>query len=222
MTPLEKFNAVIIACTTLFMYLLWLGISKLMEINTISFFVITILSGLISLGFYRSVATLLRKFFNNNKMIKKKILGNYYLEGTWVGFFVGNNGKIRYICERFEQSLEGIIIQGSSYTDNQKIHGNWIAKSPVVNIEEKQLMYYYEADMINNLFINPGLASFKMEKSHKSHYIDSLRGFSSDLYNPHKLFAIEEKISDDFIDDEEAILLRAKELYQKYKNMLPE
>lgn len=53
-------------------------------------------------------------------MIKKKILGNYYLEGTWVGFFVGNSGKIRYICERFEQSLEGIIIQGSSYTDNQK------------------------------------------------------------------------------------------------------
>lgn len=37
MTPLENFNAVIIACTTIFMYLLWLGISKLMEINTIPF-----------------------------------------------------------------------------------------------------------------------------------------------------------------------------------------
>lgn len=222
MTPLAKFNAIIISITTFFMYGLWLGINKVIEIETIPFFITTILSALVSLGFYRSMSGILKKIFMNIKFVKKFVLGNYYLEGTWVGFFIGNNGRVRFLCENFEQDLEGIVIQGSSYTDCKKIHGSWIAKNPVIDIKEKRITYYYEADMIKNLFINPGLASFKMDKINKSSYINRLNGFSSDIYNPNKLFAVEEKISESFIFDVNFILQHAQEVYEKNKNIIPE
>jgi len=221
MSPVQRFNSIVIALTTLIMYGTWFGIDRVIEINKGTVIITSILSGFISLGFYRGIASILSKIFNKSKTMRKFILGNRYLEGTWSGFFIGKDNNVRYICEIFEQDLENLIIRGTSYTFDEKIHGKWIAKNPVIDVADKRITYYYESDMIKNTFINPGFASFKFETIDTSSSINKLEGFSSDLYCPNKLIAFEEKMSDKKITDHMAILKQAKVIYEKYKDVLP-
>lgn len=222
MTPLAKFNSIIVTATTMIMYMLWLGIEKIDDAYIERYWLLLILvAALTSLGFYRFLTTILEILFKKIKLIKKFILGDRYLEGTWVGVYVGLGGNIRYIFETYEQSLEDVLISGYSYKDNKTVHGKWKAINPIIDCRSKKIIYYYETDMISNSHINQGFASFTMEKTEKGKYYDKMQGFSSDLYCAEKIYAIEEKISEDFWSDRDKILAKAEEVYQKNKDFLP-
>lgn len=221
MTPLAKFNSFVVTATTIIMYVLWLGIKKYVDVNSDWIVLITILTAATSLGFYRCVTNILKWLFQKFRFIKKIILGDSYLEGTWVGFFASNDGSIRYLYEIYEQDLDGIVISGHSFKMNKEFHGKWNVSMPCVDLKNRKITYCYEADMIKNLFINPGIASFTMKKSKGSKYYNKMQGFSSDLFYPGKLWAIEEKIKDEFLTDEHFILQMAEQIYQENKDFIP-
>lgn len=222
MSPVGKFNSIIVTVTTMVMYSLWICITQIDEKNIQKYGVlIVIITALSSLGFYRLANDFLKLLFKNNKFIKKFILGDKYLEGTWVGVYVGINGEIRYIFETYEQNLEGVLISGYSYKENKNIHGKWKAQNPIIDSNNKKLIYYYETDMIANTHINQGFASFTLEKDANSKFYNKMQGFSSDLYCCNKIYAIEEKISEECWTDRDKILQKAKEIYEKNRELLP-
>jgi len=61
MSPVQRFNSIVIALTTLIMYGTWFGIDRVIEINKGTVIITSILSGFISLGFYRGIASILSK-----------------------------------------------------------------------------------------------------------------------------------------------------------------
>ena len=217
MNPERKFHSIIISITTAIIFATWLLLIEIIKSNP---FLSVILGGLISIGIYRSLVLLFLTFFRNIRWFKKIILGPYFMEGTWAGYFIGNKNQIRFFVETFEQNLSKLVIRGKSYKEDNGFHGSWIAETTNIDILLGKLSYKYQTDAIDNTFINPGIAEFVFERSssHKPPII--LIGFSSDLYNPKKLIAIEEKISNKTMYDFDAALDNAKKVYERNKNRI--
>lgn len=214
MSPELKFHSIVVAITTAIIFSVWLGLNAVI----IKFpFLTIILSGLVSLGIYKALTTIFLSIFRNFVFVKKHILGPRYMEGIWVGFFVGHNNKIRFFYEIFEQDLNRTVIRGRVFRDDGGFHGSWVAEDATIDTTRGKLTYHYHADAIGNTFINPGIGSFDIDRPAAHMSPLGLIGFSSDLFNPHKLTAFEEKISDQTMIEEMDILKLAQKVYEKNK-----
>ena len=121
MSPELKFHSIVISITTALVFIVWLFLNKLIVAYPIA---AVVLSGLISLGLYKSLALLLLSLFKKIQTIKKFILGPRYMEGTWAGFFVGHKSNIRLVVETFEQDLSRTVIRGRVYDESGNYRGS--------------------------------------------------------------------------------------------------
>src|SRR4051812_2412529 len=114
MTPTVKLNSIAFGTSTAIVFAAW---TKVFELSQLDITYKVILGGLISLGLYRLVATGIIYMVKKNNWVKKFFLGPYYLEGTWVGFYIGVSGNERFLIERFEQDIDTLVIRGKSYSE---------------------------------------------------------------------------------------------------------
>jgi len=218
MNPLIRFHSIVLLLTTLTVFSLWEAFRNLVEYN--SFFVIPV-AGITTIGFYRIFMLFIKILIIKIRPIKILLFGAYYLEGVWVGFFIGKENKIRFYIESFEQDFESITIRGKGFRENEGYFGNWVSESVNFDIKKGILNYTYQTDALSNSFINPGLAYFSIERKEGHGKAYRLLGFSADLYNPMKLKSFEEKINDKpDVGNIESALAKAKELYDKNKYFL--
>lgn len=213
MTAELKFHSTIISITTLFMFSLW-KYTSLLETNYP--WLSVAVAGVMTLGIYRGFSAIVLMFFRKNKMVKKFFLGPYYMEGIWVGFFVGHQNKIRYIVEAIEQGLSELVIRGQVFRDDKTYHCSYTSQDASINLKEGRLSYSYNADTIGNTHINPGLARFDLGRTSKDSSPDTLTGYSSDLFHPNKLMAFEEKLPEKLNLSIPEQVEEAIKVYKKY------
>lgn len=218
MKPLIRFNSIVISITTFIMFVLWALLSSTIFTSIKVTLIVTVISYFTSIGFYRVVFSALSVIATNWIWFKKKIFGSYFFEGTWVGFFIGDDDKPKYFYEIHEQSLDSFVIHGRSFREDGAIHGVWKVSDPVIDAKHGKLMYYYEADSYRNTFINPGLGSFDFEREEQNSAPIKLIGFSSDLFRPGKLMAFEVKEDDKTIIDHKLLIEKAKKLYNSNRD----
>jgi len=214
-TPEFIFHSIVISLTTLIIFSIWTLITDHIEQNPL---LSIMFSGIISLGFYRFIYTILLIIFRKLKCFKKLILQSSYIEGTWVGFFIDNQNKPKFFVEIFEQDLSELIIKGKSFYDSGSYQGTWISDNVAINSRLGEMTYTYKASMIGNTFVNPGIAHFDFERKSKFSPPEKMIGFSSDLFNPKKLKAFELKISDKSELDHVKCYQKAQEIYNQYKD----
>ncbi|WP_086776012.1 hypothetical protein [Vibrio coralliirubri] len=124
MSPEIKFHSLVTSATTLIVFSVWsLSLQIVSKYPVASVAV----AGVFTLGIYRVVNTIFLTIFRKVKLIKKFILGASYMEGTWVGFFVGHNKNIRYLVETFEQDLSLLKVRGRVYRDDFSYHSGFVA-----------------------------------------------------------------------------------------------
>lgn len=157
MTPTTKFQSYVLSLTTLIVFTIWFKYEDMIQIDP---YLKIISTTLISLGLYRFVGSLLLFLFKKIRLVRKFFLGPRYLEGTWVGFYIGYKGNVRYIVERFEQDFETLIIRGTSYNEQKKFHTSWISFPANVDIAKGELTYMYELRGINEVFNGTGIVFF--------------------------------------------------------------
>lgn len=218
MKPLIRFHSIVLSVTTLVVFSLW----ELFTSYSLNYPIFKIaLATITSIGVYRIFMLILKSIILNIRQLKKCIFGAQYIEGVWVGFFMGKSDNVRFYIETFEQDFESITIRGKGFRENEGYFGSWISES--VNFDDKKgtLNYTYKADALSNTFINPGLADFIIERKKNNTPPYRLLGFSADLYDPKKMKSFEEKINDqpDIGNIEEA-LKKAKQLYHENKYFL--
>ena len=218
MSPLIRFHSIILSITTLLVFYLW---NLFTEISIFYPALKVPIAAITSIGVYRLFLMLFKELLLKVRFVKRWIFGSSYLEGVWIGFFIGKENNVRYYIEVFEQGFDSIIIRGKGYREDEGYFGSWISDNVNLNIKKGTLNYTYETDALSNSFINPGLASFTIERKSTYNAPFRLFGFSSDLYNPKKLKSFEEKINDkpDIGNIDEA-LEKAKILYQQQRNFL--
>lgn len=213
MKPLIRFHSIVLSITTLLVFYLW----SIVITITLSHPSLKVpIAALVSVGIYRLLLLAFKFLILEIRFVKKWVFGANYLEGLWVGFFIGSSNKVRYYIETFEQDFDSLIIRGKGFREEEGYFGSWISDNVNVDVKKGVLNYTYETDAIKNSFINPGLASFTFQRSGVNKAPTKLMGFSSDLFNPNKLKSYEVKISDKpDIGDIEELLKQAKKIYQE-------
>ncbi len=217
MNPEIKFHSLIISVTTLIVFYTWAKLAAVVGNHPL---LSVVTAGFVTLGLYRSLVLFALSAFRNISIFKKFILGPFYMEGTWVGFFVGHEKKIRYVVESYEQSFSELVIKGRVFKEDNTYHGSYVSEGAFINIRDSQLSYTYNVDGISNTFMNPGLAKFNFDRDAKHLPPNRMTGFSSDLFNPKKLLSFEEKASDKSSMEIKDALSEAKQVYEKYKGNL--
>lgn len=214
MKPELKLHSIVLCISTFIIFTIWTQLTTLISAHP---FVSVIAGGLISLGLYRLLTVTLVGVFRKSECVKKYILGPYYMEGTWIGFFVGHDSKIRLFAETFEQDISDLVIKGKAFKEDGSYHGSWVSDNVNINVKLGKISYTYEADVIGNSFTNPGLAYFNLERKSSDKAPSRMIGFSSDIFNPAKLKSFEEKVSCRTDCDSQYVFKKATEIYEKYK-----
>jgi hypothetical protein len=215
MTPSVKLHSISFGLATAIVFTIWTQLFKLTELND---FYKIIIGGLISLGIYRLIATFIVYLTTKSRWIKKKFLGQYYLEGTWVGFYIGVSGHERFLIERFEQGIDTLVIRGMSYNEQFQYQSTWTASSVNIDIVHGKISYMYEVGNINDKSNNNGIAIFNFDRDDQYSEAKGLAGFSADFHLGQRVKAKEIKISDKCSIDEQEALEGAIKLFNENKN----
>lgn len=211
-----KFQSYVLSLTTLIVYTVWFKYSDKIQIDP---YLKIISTTLLSLGLYRFVATILLWLFKRIRFIRKFFLGPQYLEGTWVGFYIGLSGHVRFIVERFEQDFETLIVRGTSYNNQKKFHTSWISFPANIDVAKGELTYMYELKGINQVSNGTGIVFFSFHRKNQGKAPRMIKGFSADLHNNGtRTKSLEYKLPDSSnLTDAEA-LEKAIDFYNKNKN----
>jgi len=191
MTPKAKFQSIILSLTTGIIILLWIAFGKSFEFPE----VIIVLSGaFVSLTTYKLLYSLLNYIANQSRLFRMLILHKEFVEGTWVGFYIGMKGEVRFIIEEFKQDLDGLVIKGKGFNENKELHAKWISEISNINARTKKLRYMYEVSPINENMTGYGIADFDLEELNVIDIPQKITGFSSDNHWGKRIKSIEFKI----------------------------
>lgn len=215
MTPSVKLNSIAFGTSTAIVFAAWTEIFKLSQLD-IAYKVI--LGGLLSLGLYRLIATGIIYLVKKNNRVKEYFLGPYYLEGTWVGFYIGVSGNERFLIERFEQDIDTLVICGKSFCETTKYHATWTASSVNIDTINGRISYMYECLPVNDKSNHNGIAIFNFKRDDQYSAPKGLTGFSADLHLGQRVRAMEIKVSNKCNMDEKEALEKAKKIYADNKD----
>ncbi len=214
MRAYNTYRSIVFTVTTAVTFFFWYTISQLMAQNI---WLGTLLSGVISLGTYRIILKFMEWAFLKLPRIKKLLFGSCYLEGIWVGCYLGHDGKPQYYIESFEQDFDGLVIRGKCFYEDRTFKGTWTSERVIIDDEKGRITYTYITDMINNTHKNQGLAEFVFDRINKKEQPNRMVGFSSDIFNPKKFMSIEERVVEKKILTESELLDQAQKVYEKNK-----
>lgn len=215
MTPSIKLHSITFGVATALVFTLW---SKLFELSQLNATVKIVLGALISLGLYRLIATGLIYLVKTSTAVKKLFLGTYFMEGTWVGFYIGQSGSPRFIIERFEQEIDTLTIRGKSYNEASEYHNEWVAAHVNIDTLHARISYMYECMNIHENTNKNGIAVFNFDRRNQYSSPHRLTGYSADLNIGRRIKALEIKMSDLGKVTEEEALQKAKDIYNSHKN----
>lgn len=229
MKPIIRFNAIVISLTTFTVFNIWLKFSILIlnypewfkdPENTKHNILGVLLVALMSIGVYRLLFLLLSFFVNQFQIIKRWVFSSDYIEGTWVGFYIGVSGKVRYLIENFEQNFDGVVIKGTAFDENKNIHSFWTSESVNLDTIKGELTYQYKVRTPNEQTDPIGLAYFSYNRSNSRKPVWFLNGFSSDTHLLMKCKAMEYKWKNETKYDLNEALQKAEEFYQTKKDIV--
>lgn len=189
MKPITKAHSIAFAISTAVVYDIW---DRFASIQTDYVIIKLLVSFAMSLTFYKWVFHLLLSLCERTPALKKRILGKYFLEGLWIGFYTVDD-EVEYYYEFFEQTLDRIVIKGIVFDADRKRIGEWIIVNPTINLEESKLTYYYEMNITsaNDITIGHSRATLFWDKKG---YADKLVGFSIDNFSKEKQEYITTKV----------------------------
>lgn len=214
MKPSVKLNSIAFGLATLMVFTIW---SLLLRIADIHPYFAAAISAVISLGVYRLIATFIVDLSKKITPLKKFLLGNHYLEGTWVGYYLGKSGEERYIIERFEQEVDNLVIRGRAYDHNANLHTTWTANPVNIDSVLGQLSYMYKCEPIKGKDDHNGVAVFNFDRKDQYSAPHGLTGYSADVQNGERISARETKISTDASISDVDALKEAQRYFQELK-----
>lgn len=229
MKPVIRFNTIVISLTTTAIFGIWLCISRLIitypdwfkdSANNQYNLLGLLLAGLVSIGIYRLFFLITSNVVNKCQWIKKIVFSSYYIEGTWIGFYIGVFNKERFLIETFEQNLDGLIIKGISFDENKNLHTFWTSESINLDPEKGELSYQYKVKSTKENPDPNGVAYFSLIRDNNKKPPTMLVGFSADSHLTKKCKAMEYRYSDKTYYDINIALKKAEEFYQTKKDLV--
>jgi hypothetical protein len=163
---------------------------------------------------YRGLVFGINWLLRRSEFIKKRMLGPAYLNGTWVGWYRGADGNIKYVVEIVEQTFTSVLTRGEAFDDAGTSRGDWVSEAMFVAPARAQLVYTCNAQFNSVGTPSRSLVVFKLERKENTAAPDALDGFVTDVHNGNRTKVREEKLQDKPMAIP-AALGKAKERYQQ-------
>lgn len=206
MEPELRFHTIVVAVTVVVMFLAIVFLSPAIQpLSTSVKSLGAVIAMLASIGTYRGLAMMVSMLLRRSRWLREKLLGDYYLEGTWVGFFVGQADDVRFVVEHFRQSLTSIVIQGNSYSDDGRSHANWVTEATHFDARRGTLFYSYTCNILSRHVPHEGIALFNVQRPSTNESANSIEGYVADLVDGDRQPVREIKVSTEFLDRQTAI-----------------
>lgn len=163
------------AIATTILHILW---NELSVIKTDYWIANIIITFILSTTFYKIIFKTLLFLCGKIRCFKKLLLGKYYFEGVWIGYY-NIDGTNEYYYEIFEQDLTELKIFGECFDEGKNLIGEWTIVHPNINIFDSKFTYYYEMNdsASNNVLLGYSRASIQWDKHG---YPEKLVGFAVD------------------------------------------
>jgi hypothetical protein len=183
----------------------------------------------VSFGLYELIAHFFLFIINRCELLKWFFFKKEYLQGIWVGFYIGHLKRVRYTVEHIEQNIDGdIMIRGTAYDENFNVHSKWNSEAVTLDVKKGELMHAYFSYGLNDKMNSTGLALFSFKRKNQFTSPEVLEGYFIDSHIGERLYWYESKVpccikrlllSEDnvkkVLDDDRKFLPRAKEIYEK-------
>lgn len=147
-----------------------------------------------TVGTYKMVSKVVEVAILKIQLVKNLVFGSSYMEGKWVGCYIGSDDKPVYFIEAYEQYFDSLIIRGEAYFSNGAYKGNWVSENVNIDVVKGEITYTYTTNFINNTHKNQGLAVFNFTRENGKKPPNMLKGFSSDIFSNEKARSLEKKI----------------------------
>lgn len=208
MHPSIKFYALVSSATiaVMFFVLTW-AVPVVQGLATFPTIASGIAGVLASVGIYRLISQGAEAIIHRSVLIRRWIFGGTYLHGTWVGFFIGRAGDKRFLIEHIDQDLDGIVINGQSYTDKIKPHADWTSVSVSVDARTGRLIFSYTLTVYTRPGTIVGINSSQLERSSHHNAATAITGFAQDLGDLERVNVREVKVSESLLPWDEALKL---------------
>jgi hypothetical protein len=198
MSPASKFNALLSSATVSIMFLLVVWAAPWIESLSAEHPFSLMISGLaLSAGVYRVLALGIRWLMERSTWISRKVLGPYFVNGTWVGWFEGHSGEKRYMIEHFTQDLDGLVITGRSFDAHRREHGYWESEAASVDVKRAKLIFTYKFDVLTRQSSVFGIHTSFLARKSAHHAPTALSGFAHDLNDATRIAVHSIKVSDE-------------------------
>jgi len=179
-------------------------ITWLLPLISIFPFLKFLLAILASIALYRGIAKGIYYILGTWLWLRKKLLGEEFLEGTWVGSI--RREPLEYTIERYRQNKGILEIEGDSFLENGSPRSHWRPTAVRVDLTNRKLVYAYTRDIEGNRQSHEGVASFQLKwgKGELS-ACDRLEGYAADLTDGNRDANSEYKLSDKWLGREKAL-----------------
>jgi hypothetical protein len=127
--------------------------------------------------------------------VRALVLGPYYVHGTWIGWFRGHSGELRYMVEHFTQDLDSLVVTGRSYDSEGKQHGYWYSQAVTVDIKTGRLIFTYSFDTSSRSASLTGIHSSLFERKSAMMAPNAYAGLAHDLNDNIRIAVQAAKIS---------------------------
>jgi hypothetical protein len=134
-----------------------------------------------SAGFYQLLALGLSWLYEHNRLLRRLVLGPEYVEGTWIGCYRNPQGQKKFTVEHFDQTLDGVVIRGYAFNDDDTEYGKWLSTSVSINAAQGVLTYSYDCQIFAAKNGFQGLAVFTFIRKRPGSPPRGMSGYSADL-----------------------------------------
>ena len=222
MKKYNSYRTVVFTITTVLVFFLWSLIQSSIDgLKGISRIYPALIGAIVSLGSYRLVVTIIENVLIRIPLVKRIILGNTYMEGTWVGVYIGYKDEPRFIIERYEQDFERLIVRGKAYYKDGSFKGLWVSNDVSIDSSKGIITYTYDSDMVKEGNTRCGFAKFYLERENDNSAPIMIKGFTNDLSGTGMVCSFERKIeSGSNKKNEKELLDIAKNFYEEYKDII--
>jgi len=176
-----KFNMIVVTLTTALMFVGITWVSTKTDLPSQNYLVSLVVSALASIGTYFSITKALKWLLKRSRKIRKIILGPSYLDGTWVGYLVDENGKAFLIVEQYEQDIDGLVIRGSSYNFDELKESRWVSKMCNLDALKGVITYNFECVTVKKGTTFEGVGDFQLCRTAKTEPPCEIQGLIYDF-----------------------------------------
>ena len=197
----ERIGLISVLATVAIMYAAITSLLPLVSIlPSLKFFIVILSSAVIYRIIGKGIYSLLGKFLR----LRKMLLGEEFLEGTWVGRI--RREPTEYTIERYRQNMGILEIEGDSFLEDGKPRSHWQSTAVRIDLSNRKLVYSYNCNIEGKTQSHEGVASFQLKwENEKLTACDHLEGYAADLTDGARDANSEYKLSDQWLGREKAL-----------------